>query len=151
MLHAIIEAVAQPRIEAIERALDTAPGLLDMLPRLMRLAANLAQYSPMPKIAKILIGEGNQFPTLLQEYRSRVIDRLLVALTRLIERARQQGEIVVTDPGLAARLIVAPVVFCVPWQISLGQHPQARMDIPALPELHGQMLNRALSCKEPSQ
>ncbi len=150
MFHAIIDTVAQPRLESMERTLDTSAGLLASLPHMMELAADYVAHSPMPRIAKILIGEGNQFPALLQEYRTRIIDRLMGTLTRLIEHAAERGEIVTTDAALTARLVVAPIIFSFLWQVSFGQHTNAPLDVPALLKLHGEMLVRTLSLKEPS-
>lgn len=147
---AIIDSVARPRLESLEQIVDQSTGLLETLPQIMQLATHYVEHSPMPRIAKILIGEGNHFPTLLQEYRSRIIDRLLGALTRLIDQAGQRGEIVGVDPALTARLVVAPIIFSSLWQVTFGQHTKAPLDIPALLALHSDMLVRALSPKESS-
>ncbi len=141
----IVEEMALPRIEALEKAARTDLPLAELLPRMMKVAANFVRYSPMPRIAKILIGEGGQFPGLLTIYRERVIDRMLSLLAGLIARAHARGEIQAEDPELVARWVVAPVLFSAIWTVTFGRYTQAELDVEAFLTLHGHLALQALT------
>jgi AcrR family transcriptional regulator len=160
MFHAIIEAIALPRVSLIRQALESAPSATQALTSLLLVGANLAQYSPMPKIVKILISEGNQFPHLLEEYRTRVIDQLLAALTRLLEKAHASGELHAPQPELTAKLVIAPIIFSAIWQITFARLDDSEsglqaanktsLDIKMFLTLHTELLLKALTPRPPN-
>lgn len=145
LFRAIVEEVALPRIQALEKAAEVPLPLAEHLPSMMKLAANFVQYSPMPRIAKVLIGEGGQFPELLRFYHEKVIARGLGVLTRLLEAARARGEIRVEDPALTARWVIAPVLFSALWQVTFARHAAAELDVEAFLAQHARLALRALS------
>lgn len=142
---ALIETVAVPNVERVEEAIAAAPSVEVAVKALMTFAPMLIQESPLPRVAKVLLADAGAFPEITTRYRRDVIERLLAAITALLERGNASGEIAVGDPKLAARLVVAPVVLSAIWHVVFETEAEARVDHQALFALHGQMLLRGLS------
>ena len=145
LFNAIISSIAVPTVDRIEAVSQNAPSAVEAIHALCAMAPQMIRQSPLPKVIKILIGDGNRFPNVVARYRSEVAERALVALTDLLERSKASGEIAVAQPALMARLFVAPVLLSAIWQILFAMDDDAEaVDLDALFELHRDNLLKAL-------
>ena len=143
----LVETIAMPNLERVEQLVGTTRSPTEAIRLLMAFAPRLIVGSPLPRIVKVLIADSGAFPEVVRDYRRQVIDRVLGAIARLLERGRATGEFQVDDPHLAARLVVAPIVLSAMWRVVFETDPEAQVDVEALFALHEQFLLRALSAK----
>ena len=99
----------------------------------------------MPRVAKVLIADSGAFPDVVQRYRRQVVDRVLAAVAGLLERGHAAGEMVIDEPPLTARLVVAPIIMSAIWRVVFETETEAGIDLNALFALHERLLLRALS------
>lgn len=140
----LVEEFAVPNIEKMERLAGEIPRAADALKALMGLAPILVRETPVPRILKVLIGDGGAFPELAAAYRRQVVDRVLSVIEGVLDRGRMNGEFVIDDAALVARLVVAPIVLSAIWIILFERDAATSVDLDALFELHGRFLLRAL-------
>lgn len=139
---ALIEDVAMPNVAMLEAAIGAAPTMAAAIDRIAAIAPHLIATSNVPKIMKIMVGEAAAFPELAAAYRRTVIDRMFAAMTALMARARDAGEVDIDEPDLAIRLIVAPVVLSAVWRIVFAATDDAPVDLERLFAMHADMLKR---------
>ncbi len=144
---ALVETFALPNIARLEAAAKGAGGGLATLQTFMKVAPVIIRETPVPKIAKVLIGDAPAFPEMATAYRKQVVDRVLGVVAAALDEARQAGEIDVEDPALTARLVVEPVILSAVWRIVFEHDEDAKVDLGALFALHEDMLMRALNAK----
>jgi AcrR family transcriptional regulator len=145
---ALMESIAGPRLATIEQMMATVPSFSDALQGLAVFAPAMIRDSDMPKLLKVLIGDSRNFPALVRDYRVNTIERVLQAVARMLEAAKERGEINVEDPDLAARLIVAPVVMSGIWQAVFADSDATSIDLDALFRMHTDHLRQALGAAE---
>lgn len=145
LFKSIVEEYAVPNVERIEAMTRAAPSALGGIEMIARFAPELIRKSDVPKLMKVLVGDATTFPEVVRAYRKTVLDRLLAALTALLARGHDAGEIHAPDPALTARLVIAPVALSGLWQVMFGKDKAARVDLDALFSLHVEMLSRALA------
>lgn len=148
LFRALIDTFAVPNLEAIEAMTASAPSFDDALDAIAEFAPRLVRESNLPKLMKVLAGDSHNFPDIIQSYRTDVLDRVLAATAGMLERARDAGEIAVDQPGLAARLVVAPMAMSMLWQAVFGHTKGERVDVEKLFELHATNLRHAFGRTE---
>ncbi|WP_298816959.1 TetR/AcrR family transcriptional regulator [Chloroflexus sp.] len=97
-----------PLIDAIEQLGDEAPEIA-----LPRLGARLAQAIDQPitiAIGKIVIGEVLRHPQLTQMINEIGPGRAINAMAAYLARQMELGRLRRTDPNVAARLLVGPII-----------------------------------------
>jgi len=141
----LLETAAIPNVEMIEKLSATALSAADAIHSLTAFMPHVIRETPMPRVIKVLIADAGAFPDVVRTYRRQVIDRVLAAVAKFLERGHASGELVVDDPQLTARLVVAPVILSAIWRVVFETDPEARIDLDDLFSLHGRMLLRALS------
>ncbi|MCB1757357.1 MAG: TetR/AcrR family transcriptional regulator, partial [Gammaproteobacteria bacterium] len=146
LFDALIDTIALPRVAQMEHISQEAGSATQAIYGLCALAPEIIRHSPMPKIIKILIGDGNRFPAVVARYRQQVIERGLGALEAVLERGHQRGELNVPHPALTARLVIAPVILSAIWQV-VFENPEDtdKVDLDTLFALHRDTLLQALS------
>lgn len=145
LFRSLIEEFAAPNVDRLEAAAASAPDAKGAIRALLTLAPTLIRTSPIPKIAKVLIGDAASFPDTVTIYRKRVIERALRIITAVLAKAKSKGEFEIDDPKLTARLIVAPVIFSAIWRVVFEHDESARVDLEALFALHEKILLKALA------
>jgi AcrR family transcriptional regulator len=145
MFQGLVDTVAVPKLDHMEQMVQAAPSAAVALGGLLRFAAEMIRGSMLPRLVKILVGDGGQFPEVALSYRQAVIDRGLALITALLERGQASGEFALEDAPLTARLVVAPVVFSMIWHILFEKKPDDYVDLDALFALHHTLLMRALA------
>ena len=96
----------------------------------------------LPKLIKIMIGDSQNFPIIVEHYKQNVINVALSQLALFLEKAHQKKLLNVPEPMLTAQLIIAPFILSVLMQVLFfGEDKQAdRARIQALLQIHQKML-----------
>ena len=145
LFKALIDSLAMPNLDKIESIATTAPSIFDALNGLAAYAPDMVRHSNMPRLMKVLIGDSQNFPAIIGDYRVRILDRVIGALTLLLNNAKARGEIETDDPALLARLLIAPMAFSGIWQAVFGSAPDAAVDLEGLFQMHIKMMIKALT------
>lgn len=125
LFRAIFETVALPRVRLIEEIARNTGSAEEAIAKFGALGAQIVEQTPLPKILKVLIGDGAHFPDAVDAYRREVIERALGALTELLARAQERGELSVGDPAMAARLVIAPFLLSAIWRVAFEERASA--------------------------
>jgi AcrR family transcriptional regulator len=144
MFQALIESLASPNLEIIEQITERAASLKDALHGIREFAPFLIRQTDLPRLMKVLVGDSQLFPEIVQAYRQELIDRVLSMIASLLQRADETGEAKIENPQLTARLIMAPVIFSALWQAVFNQTSEAEVDLDQLFAIHEQMMLNAL-------
>ncbi len=143
LFEAVVENFAMPNVARLETVAATAGGVGAVIDAMTTLAPVIIREGRIPKIAKVLIGDAPAFPAVATAYRQKVIDRVLAVITGVLKKAKAASEIDIGEPALAARLIVAPMIFSAVWRIMFEHDDEAHFDLDAFFSQHGIMLKRA--------
>ncbi len=147
LFKSLVEVYAVPNVERLESVIRHSGGGLQAIGAMLRFAPTIIRETPVPKLAKILIADAPAFPDTVTAYRKNVIERVLGALTAVLEEANAQGEIEIDNPSLTARLVAAPIIFSAIWRVVFEHDPDAQIDLDALFALHEKMLLQALAIR----
>ncbi len=141
---ALIETLTSDKLAQLE-TLATKPPSLDLaLAAFGQFAPTVVKEPDLPKLIKVLIGESQAFPELIEDYRKNVLSRILGALATMLENANARGEISIDDPALTARLVVAPVVLSGIWQAVFAGRGGDDIDLEKLFSTHTRFLLKAM-------
>lgn len=133
---ALVETIALPNLSQLQSLLEADIPLEAALDSLATLLPEIVSRTSLPKLAKILIADSQAFPDMVSYYREQVVDRVLLALTRLLERAQERGEIRRVNAALTARLVISPVLFSVIWKTVFEPVGRDSLNIESLLALH---------------
>jgi AcrR family transcriptional regulator len=141
---ALIESLGLPRVQQIERLLAGAQSIDQALEQLAELAPIIVRHSDMPRLMKVIVGDSQQFPDIVRDYRQKLIERILASMVQMLERAQASGEVALVDPALTTRLLVAPIVMSALWQAVFGGDAEAEVDLETLFAMHARFMLAAL-------
>nr|WP_321441262.1 TetR/AcrR family transcriptional regulator [uncultured Hyphomonas sp.] len=144
LFQGLVESLAYPNLEIIERITEQAETLREALRGIRQFAPTLIRQTDLPRLMKVLVGDSQLFPDLVRAYREDLIEQVLSMIAALLCRADARGEANISDPELTARLIVAPIIFSALWQGVFNQKYEADVDLDKLFEIHEQMMLKAL-------
>lgn len=112
----LASGMASPILERMEAmaAHDDMPGRL-VITRLYVLAQQEILGTERRHMLRLLMSEGQYFPTVTEFYHRNVLSVGLGLLRRVLERAARRGEL--RNPGLAAvpQIVFAPILMSVIW------------------------------------
>lgn len=96
----------------------------------------------LPKLIKIMIGDSQNFPVIVQHYKQNIIDVALSQLALFLEKAHQKKLLNVPEPIITAQIIISPFILSVLMQVLFfGEDKQAdRARVQALLKIHQKML-----------
>jgi AcrR family transcriptional regulator len=129
------------RLEAVARAPGPAAGLLE---RLLDVWATVIAPSPLSAIPKLVLTEAGNFPDLARFYLAEVVQRGLGLIAAILRRGVEAGEFRPVDVEHATYCVIAPLLFSVLWQHSLGRHADRPLDVTALCRAHLDLLLHGL-------
>ncbi|MEM5518132.1 TetR/AcrR family transcriptional regulator [Henriciella sp. AS95] len=144
LFKALVETLAAPNIDQIESIAETSHSLEQALAGMRALAPHIIRDTDLPRLIKVLIGDSHMFPTIVQAYRTQLIERVFSIIAGILERAHAAGEIEVENAPLTARIVIAPIVLSALWQALFGRDPTAHVDLDKLFEIHTRLLLKAL-------
>ncbi len=134
LFEALVRRDIAPRVELASTFLKGYDGPLEpALMRMVEMAAMAIEAGRLPVYPKLLIAEAGRFPELAAFYRREVVQKMLAALTGLFQRALDRGEISGIEAGMAAHLVIAPVLKSALWALVFADGDET--PFPPLPYL----------------
>lgn len=146
IFEALVRSAVVPNVERLEAAVAGWQGnAADLLRMLVQAIARIVIDSEVSAFPKLIIAEASNFPDLAKLYRTAVIERVLGVLASIVERGIASGEFRPTDPQLAARLVIAPLLFSAIWKTCFARHDTEPFDPAPLLALHIDTLVKGLA------
>lgn len=146
IFEALVRSAVVPNVERLEAMVAAGQGsAADMLRHLVHAIARIVVDSDLSAFPKLIIAESSNFPDLAKLYRSAVIERVLGLIASIVRRGIAGGEFRPTDPDLAARLVIAPLLLSAIWKTCFARHDRKRFDPAPLLKLHVDTLVRGLA------
>jgi AcrR family transcriptional regulator len=146
IFEALVRSAVVPNVERLEALVAAAQGSsADLLRTLVQAIARAVIESELSAFPKLIIAEAANFPDLAQFYRAQVIERVLGVLASIVARGIASGEFRPIDPGLAARLVIAPLLFSTLWKTCFLRDGDPGFDPAPLLSLHVETLIRGLA------
>ena len=112
----LMDSVARPRLELMREVAGSARDLEAAFRAIADIIPDVIRSSDLPRMAKVLIGDSQMFPEIVEDYRRKYIDQFIGVITDLFRRFHEAGQIDIVDPEISARLFVAPVIYSGIWQ-----------------------------------
>ena len=137
LFRAVVQEMATPNIEAIRAMTANFHGRFgELAPLILALVAKIALTSPLPAVAKMVIGESRNFPDLARVWHDQVVSKAIDLIAGLIAGAQARGEVKPGDPRLYAVSLMGPMVVSFIWRevfVPVGAEP---IDVQALAAQH---------------
>ena len=114
LFEALLDEFATPNVDALISHTEKSDPI-EALNDIASFAPLMVRTTPLPRLAKILIGESSAVPHFARLYKERIINRGLAAMERLIERGVSRGDFAPCEPKIAAKLIAAPLILSMVW------------------------------------
>lgn len=153
---ALFEAVVRnsviPGIERAELlAQEFEGGSADLLEALVRDWWQRVGASPtLGGLPKLVMSDATNFPELARFYHEQVVRRSQSLFRRVLRRGIERGEFRADiDPDVMGPLLVAPLMFVMQWNHSLGRVVGEPLDVDAAIATHLALLRRALAPASP--
>jgi AcrR family transcriptional regulator len=139
LFRAVVRSAIAPNVEAITSAVSSLDvPFADAVRMFLAGFAEREARLPVGAVAKIVVGESRNFPELARVWHDEVASKAIGALTNLIERAQNRGEV---RPG-AARLyafsLIGPMVLGALWRATLVPVGGTPLDLAALAKQHSE-------------
>ncbi|MBL8689781.1 MAG: TetR/AcrR family transcriptional regulator [Rhodospirillaceae bacterium] len=146
IFEALVRSAVVPNVERLEAMVAGWRGsAADLLRTLVQAIARIVVDGEVAAFPKLIIAEASNFPDLAKLYRTAVIERTLGLLASIVRRGVAAGEFRPTDPELAARLVIAPILFASLWKTCFARHDKVPFDPAPLLELHVDTLVKGLA------
>lgn len=141
LFRAVVRSAVSPNVDAIREAVvGSDMPFVELYPMLLARVATMTTHVPVGAVAKMVIGESRNFPELATVWHDEVVAKGLAAITALVERAQQRGEIEPGDARLYVFSMVAPILMGVLWREILEPAGGAPTDIEKLARQHARAL-----------
>lgn len=137
LFRAVVRANISNQLSAMERELQGHEGSSEaLLRRCMHHWWTHIGSTKAAGISKLIMSEASNFPELAHFYQSEVVQPAEQLIRRILERGERSGEFRAVHPVYGVFSVVAPMLFLVLWQHSLGAcgacsvaiEPQAYID-----------------------
>jgi AcrR family transcriptional regulator len=137
LFRGIVEELLLPALRGLEREAAGFAGPTDeLIRRLMRRWWALVSQPPIAGFPKLMVAEAANFPEFARFFVERVVRRARRLCAQVIWRGMQRGELRPGEAQLAARLLIAPLIFAAIWQGSMAPFDEDPFDAEAFLELH---------------
>ncbi len=140
----VIEHVA-PTVQRAESLRDTPGSPRERIVALLRFIHDSLQDPHVGGIPKLIVAEVGNFPELARDFHEQVCARSRSAVSELISQGIAAGEFRVVDPGMAARLLLDPLIMHAIWRHSLGRYEPEAVDSQAFLDTHLDIFLRGIA------
>lgn len=137
IFRAVVEQAIAPRLKVVAAMVADHPGpfaeLVEMFAERM---AQVIETTPVGGVAKMVIGEAQNFPTLARVWLDELVDPALAALAAAIVAAQARGEVRPGEPRAFALSLIGALLMGVLWRetfVPVGAEP---FDLPRLARQH---------------
>lgn len=139
LFRAVVKDAIVPNVEAIIAAISSVDAPFpDVVRMFLAGFAEREARLPVGAVAKMVIGESRNFPELARVWHDEVASKAIGALSGLIERAQQRGEVKAGNPRLYAFSLMGPMVLGALWKTTLQPVGGAPLDLMALAKQHSE-------------
>jgi len=122
LFRSMVREVLVPHVERFEQqALNHQGSAKDLLRTMAFGWWQSVGGTQLAGIPKLMIAEANNFPELARYYVEQIIERARKLVGNIVQRGIDQKEFRKCDTDLAARALLAPLVFAAIWKNSLQQ------------------------------
>lgn len=146
LFKAVVRSFVTPKVESLERAVERTDLSVEAFLRgpfrdvVREIPTSRARF-----LFRLMVAEGHKHPDLTRWYWENVVSKALAALTRLVERGVESGELKPSALERFPQLLVSPVILSVVWKLVLDKHHP--LDTDALIEAHVDLLLGALGAE----
>lgn len=141
LFRAVVRSAVSPNLDAMAAAVAASDlAFAEVYPMLLARFAEMTTRVPVGAVAKMVIGESRNFPELARVWHDEVVGKGVAAMTTIVERAQQRGEVVAGEARLYIFSMIAPLIMGVLWREILVPAGGAPLDIEALARQHGRAL-----------
>ena len=144
LFQALIESLALPNLAKVEAVANSALSIMQAINGFAALVPHMIRGTDLPRLMKIIIGESQSYPEVINRYRTEVLERILGIFSGVLSAAKERGEIEIGSPELTAKLIVAPVLLSGLWVAVFESGDESSLDIEGLLQSHAQFLMKAM-------
>ncbi len=146
LFRAMVEESVLPRLEAGERRVAEHTGsAADLFRQLMLEWWERASMPPSCGLAKLMSAEAANFPGVARYYVEEVLVRARRLFQGVLERGMSSGEFRQVDAADAVRVALAPMVWALVYEHSLGPYDPSGFDARAFLALHIEIFLRGLA------
>lgn len=141
LFRAVVEQAIAPNLETVLGLISTHPGPFgDLITLVAGRMAQIVEATPVGAVAKMVIGEAQNFPALARVWHDELVSPALGAMAGAIAAAQARAEVRPGDPRAFALSLISPLLLGVIWRetfVPIGAEP---FDLPALARQHVQTL-----------
>ena len=123
LFRCMVRELLVPQVERFEQQ---ASGFDGSAAELLRAMAhgwwNEVGDTPLAGMPKLMVSEASNFPELARFYVEQIIERGRKLVAGILQQGIDRGEFKPCDTDMAARLLLAPLVFAAIWKNSLAPH-----------------------------
>lgn len=145
LFRAVARAMVAPNLDAVGKAVAAFDGpFAELVPMILSRAALMMSTGRLPAVAKMVIGESRNFPDLARIWHDDVVSPMVAAVTGLVARAQERGEIMPGDPRLTAFSLMGPLVMATLFREVFGGVAAELPNLQALAAQHAQTMLHGL-------
>lgn len=144
LFHAMVTHYMFPKVEELEHLSESFEGSAeDLLKNHIRKSySQLTEDPHVPRILATLIGEGDRFPDLSQQFFEELIQRNQQTLRAVIKKGEDTGEFRTTKLSEYTQIVIAPVIISAIWRLQFQRI--SPLDLEEYAETHIELLLTAL-------
>ncbi|MFN3523447.1 MAG: TetR/AcrR family transcriptional regulator [Phenylobacterium sp.] len=151
LFHAVVEQAIAPNIQLVLGLIAGHPGpFADLVRGVAERMAAMVETTPVGGVAKMVIGEAQNFPALARVWHDELVGPALGAMAGAIAAAQARGEVRAGDPRAYALSLISPLLLGVIWRetfVPIGAEP---FHLPRLARQHVEtLLQGMLADKDP--
>lgn len=137
LFRAVVTEAMAPNIVAVRQMAEAYEGsFADLAPLLLERFVQIATASPLPKVARMVIGESQNFPDLARVWHDDVVSQAIGLLSEVIARAQARGELAPGRPRFYAMSLIGPMLMGLLWRETFGPIGAEPIDLSALARQH---------------
>jgi AcrR family transcriptional regulator len=142
---AVKQIIVPEVVKAEQQAADFTGSQTELLTTLIFNWWEAVGKTRLAGIPKLMVSEAANFPELAEFYLETVVSRARNLIAKTIKNGIESGEFRVCDPIATTRLLIAPLVFAVIWEKSLGVYDKEEYDVEEYIRLHIDIFLKGLS------
>jgi AcrR family transcriptional regulator len=141
LFEAVVREAVAPNVTAALALLESHQGpFADIAPALLARIAGTVSTTRAAGVAKLVVGESQNFPELARIWHDALVAPGIAALTGAIARAQARGEVREGDPRLYAFSLLGPMVLSGLWGEVIAPIGGEPIDPAALASQHSRVL-----------
>ena len=141
LFRAVVEQAIAPNLKTVLGLISAHPGPFgDLITRVAGHMAQIVETTPVGAVAKMVIGEAQNFPALARVWHDELVSPALGAMAGAIAAAQGRRGVRPGDHRAFALSLISPLLLGVIWRetfVPIGAEP---FDLPALARQHVQTL-----------